>query len=352
MDRYRRNAIGWLVVAVLAATMLPARSALAATASERIAGASDLETSVALSQRAFPGGADLVFLASPESLAVVRTASGLRGGPILIVPACGDAPGLVSDEVARLDPDRVIALGDEREVCSALAGTVSGSRTVTRLPGPVSAPGDPVGRRVFDAAVAIADHRFPDGAGTVYLTGADDVAAAAAGGMLVDDPTLVLDSTTTSTFTLDGAVDQLGPERVVALGGTAAVPDTVLSDVADGRPTERIGATGSVATAASQRRFGLDGGRSPADLVYLVADGTAGLQSAGTILDDGPVLPVPGDCGPLAGETEAELQRLRPRAVVAVGGEDSVCAAQLEQAATASTVTTGRHRERASAVAG
>lgn len=339
MNRYRRNAIGWLLVAVLAATVLSARPAQAATVPERVAGANDVESSVALSQRVFPGGADVVLLASVESLAVVRTAGGLRGGPILIVPACGDAPSSITDEVERLDPDRVIALGDEGELCSALAGTVAAGRTVTRLPGPVSAPGDPLGRQVFDTAVAIAERRFPEGAGTVYLAGGEDVGAAAAGGMLVDGPTLVVDSTTTSTFELGLAVDRLGPERVVALGDAAAVPDGVLSAVADGRPTERIGAEGSVAVAVTQRRFGLDEGRLPVDAVYLAVSGAVGLRSAGTISGDSPVLPVPAACGALTGEMEAELQRLRPRSVVALGGEEGVCAAQLERAAAAATVT-------------
>lgn len=124
-----------VVTAMVFVTLLSARPATAETVGQRVEGADDSATSVALSARGFPAGADVTYLASEESLAVVPTAGSLRAGPILIVPACGDAPDSVVAEVDRLDPEHVIALGAETELCAPLARAVSGERTMSRLPG-------------------------------------------------------------------------------------------------------------------------------------------------------------------------------------------------------------------------
>ena len=72
---------------------------------------------MAISARAFPESAPVVYLIpqdmSPDALA----ASSLRDGPVLVVPRCGDLPDVVRAEIRRLGPDEVIALGGESAVC-------------------------------------------------------------------------------------------------------------------------------------------------------------------------------------------------------------------------------------------
>lgn len=335
--RHRRTLLAAVVAAVLLATTLSARPAVAETSGERVAGPDHTATSLALSVRGFPAGADVAYLASEESLAVVPTAGSLRGGPILVVPACGDAPASVVAEVNRLDPERVIGLGGEAELCAPLARAVSGDRALSRLPGPVSSAYATPIWRAFDASVALAERAFPEGAGTVYLAAVGDPRSTSAAGMLVDGPTLVIDPSA-GTFSPRSAVEELQAERVVALGDAAALPDDVLAAVAAGRATGRLGAGDTTALAVSDQRYGLDGGRSPVDTVYLTSGDGAAVQTAATALADGPVLPVPGACEPLPPALEAEIARLRPRAVVAVGGEDAVCDSQLDRASTVGTV--------------
>lgn len=70
-----------------------------------------------------------------------------------------------------------------------------------------------------------------------------------------------------------------------------------------------------------------------AERVYLArADVFADALTAG-VLTDGPVLLVPGDCGTPRAVVRAEIERLDPQTVVALGGELAVCQSQLEAAA-------------------
>ena len=87
---------------------------------KRLAGADRYETAVAISARAFPDSAPVVYLIpqdrSPDALA----ASSLSDGPVLVVPSCGDLPAVVRDEIRRLGPDEVIALGGEASICDEI----------------------------------------------------------------------------------------------------------------------------------------------------------------------------------------------------------------------------------------
>ena len=82
----------------------------------RIAGPDRFATTAALSRREFPDGAGTVYLAGGSADADAAAATGLTDGPVLLVPQCG-LPRQVVAEIARLRPDRVIALGSESLVC-------------------------------------------------------------------------------------------------------------------------------------------------------------------------------------------------------------------------------------------
>lgn len=85
----------------------------------RIAGPTRFDTAVAISQRAFPETAPVVYLARADAFADALVAGTLSDGPILLVPSCGDIPQVVLDEIDRLDPDTVLALGGTAAVCDA-----------------------------------------------------------------------------------------------------------------------------------------------------------------------------------------------------------------------------------------
>jgi hypothetical protein len=86
--------------------------------SDRLGGTGRIETAVEISQDAFPEGADEVFLARADQFPDALAGSSLTDrGPILLVPSCGEVPQVVLDEIERLSPNRVVALGGETAIC-------------------------------------------------------------------------------------------------------------------------------------------------------------------------------------------------------------------------------------------
>lgn len=88
----------------------------------RVAGADRYDTAVRLSRAAFPGGADVVYIATgatfPDALAGGPVV-GAAGAPFLLVPGrC--VPLTVRTELDRLGADRVVLLGGEGAVSSSI----------------------------------------------------------------------------------------------------------------------------------------------------------------------------------------------------------------------------------------
>ncbi|WP_370327057.1 cell wall-binding repeat-containing protein [Euzebya sp.] len=82
----------------------------------RVAGDHRIGTAIAVSQRAFPDGAPVVYLSSQDVNPDALVGGVLTDGPILLVPATGDLPQMVADEIARVDPDQVLTLGGSATV--------------------------------------------------------------------------------------------------------------------------------------------------------------------------------------------------------------------------------------------
>lgn len=91
-----------------------------ARAGTRVAGADRIATSVAVSQRAFPDRAAVVYLARADVASDAVAGGVLRDGPILVVPQCGDLPEVVAEEIRRLRPGLVATLGGSGAVCDAV----------------------------------------------------------------------------------------------------------------------------------------------------------------------------------------------------------------------------------------
>lgn len=101
-------------------------------ATQRLSGETRYHTAVEISKAAFPNGADVVYIASggnfPDALAGGFAFAG--SGPVLLVPPNGyDVPTVVADEVTRLKPKLVVALGgsdvvsdDQLEIIRTVAG--------------------------------------------------------------------------------------------------------------------------------------------------------------------------------------------------------------------------------------
>lgn len=288
----------------------------------RLSGGDRWTTAVAISRHAWPDGADTVHLVRGLPPLVDALAAGtLVDGPALLVPPCGDVPAAVIDEVARLDPRTVVAVGGEGAVCDRVLAEVADGRVRDRV----------AGRDRFDTAVAVSRRVFPAGAPVVHLARADEpLVDALAAGTLADGPVLLVPACGDVPATVRDEVDRLDPDAVVALGGTSAVCDDLLRDVADGRPVRRLAGSDRWATAVAISEHAWPDG---ADVVHL-ARGVEPLVDAlaGGTLTDGPVLLVP-PCGDIPDVVQGELTRLDPDRVRGLGGPGSVCDDVLRSAA-------------------
>lgn len=100
-----------------APTPTPTPTTAGPRVTRRVSGATRIVTAIAVSQRAFPGGSRVVYLASQDVGPDALVAGTLTDGPILLVPSCGTLPAEVAEEIRRLAAQEVIALGGPRAVC-------------------------------------------------------------------------------------------------------------------------------------------------------------------------------------------------------------------------------------------
>jgi putative cell wall-binding protein len=301
---------------------------------DRLSGATRYETSVAISQKEFDQGADVVYVARAFDVLVDAVAGGvLTDGPILLVPQCGDVPAAILTEIDRVDPDEVIALGGAGAVCDATLAQAAGDRDADRL----------AGTSRFETAVAISNRAFPEGADELYIARADIVADAIAGGVLTDGPILLVPSTGDLPSAVADEIERVDPDVVVALGGSGAIDDDVLtaSGEAGAAETARISGSGRIETALAISRYQFPG---TAPELYLARADVFADALAGGVLTGGPIVLVPscaefdtvtGAAAAQLDNIRAEISRVAPDTVFALGGEAAVCDAWLEQAAQA-----------------
>ncbi|MCV0403144.1 MAG: cell wall-binding repeat-containing protein [Chloroflexi bacterium] len=204
-------------------------------------------------------------------------------------------------------------------LCSSASG---GSTDIQRL----------AGSDRYATAAAISKSRFGGGASTVFIaTGASfpDALAGSPAAARLNGPILLTDR-----WTLPGAtateLDRLNPSKIVILGGTGAVSDTVAARLKNyaGSVVRWAGAD-RFATAAkvSQQTFA-----SGVPVAYVATgmtfpDALSGGAIAGR--NGGPILLVKKDSVPTA--TAAELDRLNPGKIVILGGTGAVNSAVAEK---------------------
>lgn len=175
----------------------------------------------------------------------------------------------------------------------------------------------------YKTAVAVSSH-FEPGLDTVFLaTGAnypDALTGSAKAGSL-GSPVLLTKPDRLVGATAD-ELRRLAPERVVVLGGQAAISDAVVTSVSavTGAPVERWAGTDRFRTAAV-----VSATYDDADVVYVASgqdfpDAMAGSARAAAL--DAPVLLVRQNSVPSA--TVSELERLQPDQIRVLGGAGAV----------------------------
>lgn len=304
----------------------------------RAAGGDRFATAVAISRLRTPApdSDGAVYIASATEPADAL-AVGNSGQTTLLVPACGELPRVVAEELARLSPDEVTAVGGTAAVCDSIldeAAAVAGAER-NRLAG---------ANRFGTSAAVVDDTTFvcEDSAdcprtGDVYLTRGDAFADALAAAPLDAGPLLLVPSCGALPAEIRQAFDgrEFPVDRIVVLGGKQAVCDEIVAQVRellpDGpadAPVVRLagGSRIETALAISKERF-------PAGAVEVaLARGDAFPDAlAGGSLPLGPVLLLPDPCT-LPEAVAGEIERLNPTTVIALGGESAVCERVLESA--------------------
>ncbi len=287
---------------------------------DRLAGPDRFSTAAAISSATFDPGVSIVYVATgtnfPDALAGAA-AAGKAGAPVLLVGPTS-IPTPTATELTRLAPGRIVVLGGSGvvsdTVLTGLKAYTSGS--VTRLAGPDR----------FSTAAAISSATFDPGVSIVYVatgTNFPDALAGAAAAGKAGAPVLLVGPTSIPTPTAT-ELTRLAPGRIVVLGGSGVVSDTVLTGL-------KAYTSGSVTRLAGPDRFSTAAAISSAtfdpgvSIVYVATgtnfpDALAGAAAAGKA--GAPVLLV----GPtsIPTPTATELTRLAPGRIVVLGGSGVV----------------------------
>lgn len=314
---------------------------------DRIAGSTRYDTAVAVSKVMFPDTPPVfgdgspvktVYIASgqnfPDALAAGPLVSGT--GALLLVPSAGTVPAGVLAEVRRYAPDDVVVLGGTGAVSAGVRSEIKGA-----APGAVLTEISASNRYGTAAAIATADQEAwvnTDGKGldVVYLVSGETYAdALAAGGAAANTRgALLLTHQASLPPESLAALTSINPPRVSVVGGTGAVSAAVMTSVQQALPeaaVTRLAGADRFATAVAVSSVAFPGGTAlTADGVFLTygynfpdalaAAPLAGGWRASTLLTR-------ATC--MTAATRAEVVRLNPSYVTAIGGTGVVSDAAL-----------------------
>ena len=182
----------------------------------RLAGADRFGTAVSVSRAAFPGGADVVYVATgrnwPDALSA-GAAAVVQGGPVLLSDTT-HVPAAVLAELDRLAPTRIMLVGGTSAVSDAAAAQLRTVATTERLSGSDR----------YRTALAVSQRVFgPGRPGVTVTTGLSfpDALAGVPATRTTRGPVLLA---STTGLVGSGELDRLTPTTAYLLGGTSALP--------------------------------------------------------------------------------------------------------------------------------
>ncbi|WP_028130778.1 cell wall-binding repeat-containing protein [Serinicoccus marinus] len=191
----------------------------------RVSGGTRYDTSVAVSRRAFPGGADVVYVSTgadwPDALSA-GAAAGVQDAPVLLTEP-GRLPAAVGAEIARLDPDRIIVVGGSSAVSEAVVRQLQGYAVTERVSG----------ANRYSTALAVSRRVFgPSRPGVVIATGSafPDALAAVPATATTRGP-ILLARADGLPGGVGGDLDRLTPRTAYLLGGSGALSIDVARQV-------------------------------------------------------------------------------------------------------------------------
>lgn len=314
--------------AFLAISATSVASAQAATLEKsRVAGADRYATAVAMSKAAHSGHVGTVFVVSgenfPDALAA-GAAAGRMQAPVLLAKK-DSLPGVVADEIRRLNPSKVVVVGGENAISAPVYQSIAAlSADAQRV----------AGSDRYETAALLADFVPANDEKAVYLASGEvfpDALAAGPAAVRQSGPVLLTRKAELPTVA-SRVIYGLGNIPVRVIGGDAVIANSVLTQVEEttyAQDVRRVAGADRYVTSAwlSADTF------TAADVVYITtgaqyADALAGAPLASRT--SSPILLVRTDR--IDASVCDEIKRLRPSKVVALGGDASVSEATLNAA--------------------
>lgn len=208
---------------------------------ERIDGPDRAATAAAIARATAAADTSVVYVATggdfPDALAGVPAA--VRADAPVLLAYRDLLPVDTADELARLAPERVMVLGGTGAI---------GDEVLSAISEAAGAPAERIGGTDrFDTAALVATTVWPDGAEEVYLATGAGFADALAGGPVAGarEAPLLLTATDALPDSTRDALGALDPDRVVILGGGAAVTQDIADAVTELTGAEVIRRSGA-----------------------------------------------------------------------------------------------------------
>jgi len=269
---------------------------------DRFAGADRYATAITMSQEAYPGTSNIVYIASATSFAdalSIAPAVSYKPGPLLLT-ARSSVRADVMAEIARLQPLTIVIAGGTGVVSAAAQAQLEATGAeIIRYSGADR----------YDTSRTIVSEIFrePGGYEDLYLvTGRnfpDALSAGPAAG--ANDMPMLLVNGSASTLPAEtlALIDTLQIERVILVGGTGVMSTSIQNqvDALPGVSVVRTAGADRYATSQAVNEFGFDNRTSPASYWATGAnfpDALAGITLAAPI--NAPVYLVKPTCLPSA----------------------------------------------------
>ncbi|MFB2584855.1 cell wall-binding repeat-containing protein [Herbiconiux liukaitaii] len=284
---------------------------------DRIGGADRYEVSAAVSADTFSPGVAVAYVASgavfPDALSG-SAAAGLRDAPVLLVTR-DSVPATVAAELDRLRPRSIVVLGGPATISAAVETALAAfAPAVTRVSGADR----------YEVSAELSRETFSPKPPVVYLASGlvfpDALSGSAAAGF--EQGPVLLTTRDRIPAAVAAELDRLEPDRIVVLGGTATVADSVLAEAAGRAPVSRVAGADRFEVSA---RVSAETFPAETETVYVASgavfpDALSG--SAAAIANGAPVLLVQNDAIPPS--VKAELERIRPTRIVVLGGPATI----------------------------
>ena len=214
-----------VLVAAAFAAAPPSPTAASGMVVERHGGADRYATAALVSASHFAPGVSVVYVATganfPDALAG-GPAAARAGAPILLVTRAG-IPAPTGKELARLRPGRIVVLGGTGVISDAVKRALAAYQTG----GGVSRIGE---ADRYATAAAVSRSTFKPGGATAYVATGITFPDALVGGAAAarsGSPVLLTQPSTLPEAT-EAELRRLAPARIIVLGGSQAVGDTVV----------------------------------------------------------------------------------------------------------------------------